>query len=232
MAKQTKYEYQKPNLDQRPGETLEHYYRRLAKQADQRLVRLEKLQQQEGYENVTKWSYARAMEDIRKWSGEGARRFNMKPPATFVDGAPKTKEDRKAILSKIRDMKQFLEAPTSTKSNIQKFFKGRADTINEKYGVNMTWESMGKFFESETWKKLDAKYGSKTVMKAIGKLTKLRDEKDAESDEKGKTGLEEFLQSVQEAEETHVYIADDRQANAVIEDWIAADGLSMDDFFG
>ena len=40
-------------------------YRKLAKRADQRLVRLERYAQQPKYSNVTQFAYKKAMRDIR-----------------------------------------------------------------------------------------------------------------------------------------------------------------------
>lgn len=56
-ARSTKHEYKsaeryKSNIEQRAGESDLEYYTRLAKQADQRLVRLEKLANEPGFENV------------------------------------------------------------------------------------------------------------------------------------------------------------------------------------
>ena len=68
----------KYNLDYKPGEDALMYYKRLAKTADQRLVRLEQLSTQKGYENVTAYAYARAQYDIGRYTS--GHRFNTKPP--------------------------------------------------------------------------------------------------------------------------------------------------------
>ena len=97
----------KYSFEQKPGESIERYYRRIAKVADQRLVRLEQLAGQEGYGNATQWAYRRAMSDIETWSGEGAKRFHTKPP-----------ESLSAMRAKINDIKTFLGSESSTKSHI------------------------------------------------------------------------------------------------------------------
>ena len=143
-------------------------YRTVAKAADQRLVRLEKLTQEENYKVADKWAYARAMRDIEQYSGEGAKRFNVKPPKTMT-----------GLEAKIEDIKTFLKAPSSTKGGIKRMYVDRAAKINEDYGTDFTWEEIGKFFEDKRWKKLGGgmregkgQYESKTALIAIGRIRK------------------------------------------------------------
>lgn len=143
-------------------------YRTVAKAADQRLVRLEKLTQEENYKVADKWAYARAMRDIEQYSGEGATRFNVKPPKTMT-----------GLKAKIEDIKTFLKAPSSTKGGIKRMYVDRAAKINEDYGTDFTWEEIGKFFEDKRWKKLGGgmregkgQYESKTALIAIGRIRK------------------------------------------------------------
>lgn len=165
MAKvrSTKHEYKsaeryKANIEQRPGESDLAYYTRLAKQADQRLVRLEKLANEPGFENVKKYAYAAAMRDIESYGGAGKKmRFNTKPPK-----APQL------FREKIMDMRRFLSAPTSSKAGIVETYGKRAESINKKYGTNFTWQDLADFFQSGDADKLFKEYGSKTVMRAIG----------------------------------------------------------------
>lgn len=155
------------SYEMRPGESIQGYYRRIAKVADQRLVRLEKLAGQAGYGNADQWAYKKAMRDISTWSGDAATRFNTKPP-----------ENIKQLQAKINDIKSFLGAPSSTKSGITKVYQSRANTINDKYGTNFSTGDLENLFSSSFWKKVDAKkIDSDTVMKAIGYITE-RIEKD------------------------------------------------------
>ena len=155
------------NYEMRPGESIQGYYRRIAKVADQRLVRLERLADQAGYGNADQWAYKKAMRDIATWSGDAATRFNTKPP-----------ENIKQLQAKINDIKSFLGAPSSTKSGITKVYQTRANTINDKYGTNFSTGDLENLFSSSFWKKVDAKkVDSDTVMKAIGYITE-RIEKD------------------------------------------------------
>lgn len=148
MARKNSSEYQ----------ALVKEYRSLAKKADQRLVRLEKLSKQKGFENVTKFAYSRAMKDIKYWSGSEATRFNRDIPRNI-----------NSLKARINDVKHFLEdTKTSTKRDIIRTFKTRANSINSKYGTKMKWDDLASFYESKQWQNSDRGYGSKTAMKAYG----------------------------------------------------------------
>ena len=137
-------------------------YKKLAKRADQRLVRLEKYSDQEHYKGVLTYSYARAQRDIKSWSGQDATRFNTTPP-----------KNAQQLQAKIADIKQFLDSPTSTKKGITDIYKARAKTTNKKYGTNFTWQDLANYYESELSTKLDSQYGSKTLIKALGSIKKV-----------------------------------------------------------
>lgn len=137
-------------------------YRKLAKTADQRLVRLEGYQYRDGFATSTKWAYSRAMKDIKKWSGEEAKRFNVKPPESIQE-----------LEAKITDIKNFLESPTSTMKGITSVYKKKADTINKRYGTNFSWEDLANYYMSGLAEKLDSKYGSKTTLRSIAEIQKL-----------------------------------------------------------
>ena len=146
------------DYSQRSGESIEAYYHRIAKVADQRLVRLEKLEGQQGYGNATQWAYKRAMSDIATWSGEGVSRFNTKAPT-----------DTRSLKAKINDIKTFLGSESSTKSGITSVYQNRVQTINKKYGTNYQIDDMQQIFSSSLWKKLEAKnYSSDQILMAIG----------------------------------------------------------------
>ena len=153
------------DVNQKPGESLEKYYRRLAKTADQRLVRLESYEHDKYFKTATQWAYAKAQKDIQKWENKGPEdkklRFNTKPP----------KGDEQ-LVAKINDIKAFLQSPTSTKQGIINVYKKRADTVNRKYGTNFTWQSLAKYYESGQAELWDAKFGSKTALKTIAQLQK------------------------------------------------------------
>lgn len=160
------------SYDQRPGESLEHYATRLAKQADQRMVRLEKLTGQKHFASANKYAYARAAHDIGSWGGtaEGKLpRWNRAMPT-----------NAQSLKAKIADMKNFLMSPTSTKKGIVDVYKKRADTLNKKLGTNFTWEDLANYFESGIADKADRSYGgSSTALIAFYNL-KVSDEEQAD----------------------------------------------------
>lgn len=159
----------KYSFEQKPGETIEAYYRRIAKVADQRLVRLEALAKEEGYKNADKWAYRRAMSDIATWSGENAKRFNTKPP-----------EDITSLRAKINDIKAFLGMESSTKTGLKEVYEKRRATINERYNTSFSLDDIASVFTGSLLKKLEAKgYGSKTIMRAIGYIQNNATDEDA-----------------------------------------------------
>ena len=149
------------SLDQKPDETMVQYYRRLAKTADQRMVRLEKASEQKFFNVATEWAYAKATRDILKWIPPGDNksrklRFNTKPP------------EGEDLISKINDIKSFLSSPTSTKQGIINVYKKRADTVNKRYKTKFTWQQLAKYYDSGQAELWDAKFGSKTALRTIG----------------------------------------------------------------
>lgn len=154
---------QKYDIEQRSGESDMQYYRRLAKVADQRLVRLEELSTKTYFQNVLNYSYATAINDIEIF-GEGER-FNTKPPS-----------DRRLFNEKIMAMRRFLSAPTSTKAGIIETYQKRADTINKNYGTNFTWQEIADYYNKGIADKLSKDYGSRTALYAIGKIQQRKKE--------------------------------------------------------
>lgn len=151
------------NLDYKPGEDALQYYRRLAKVADQRLVRLEKLAETPNFENVTAYAYARAQRDISRYT-EG-HRFNTKPPLN-KDGTVNTR----LLNEKIADIKTFISSVSSTKAGIISTYQKRAKTLNDKYGTAYSWEDLADYFQSGDFEKHKKDYGSETIFKALGKI--------------------------------------------------------------
>lgn len=146
------------NVEMKPGETLEHYYRRLAKVADQRLVRLEELEKVEGYEGAADWAYNKAAYNIAtKWGTPHPNnpRFNTSPPA-----------NANQLKAKINDIKDFLQAPTSTKSGINEVYKKRAEEFNSNHGTNIKWQDWADYLD-RYGKNLYDKYGSKVMNRVI-----------------------------------------------------------------
>lgn len=148
------------NVEQRAGESAEKYYRRLAKAADQRLVRLERLAENPLYQNVKKFAYEEALEDIHKWNGVTASRFNTVPP------------EGDKLYDKIEDIKSFLTKQTSNVGGINLMYKRMANTFNAKYGTNFTYQQIMKYFDSQQNEKWNKLFGSKTALTVIGEIQK------------------------------------------------------------
>ena len=153
------------DIEQRPGESLEKYYHRLAKTADQRLVRLESYEHDKYFKPATLWAYSRAQHDLQKWTGQGPGAKHLR----FNTAAPKGDEK---LISKINDIKTFLSSPTSTKQGIINVYKTKADTVNKKYGTNFDWKSLAKYYDSGQSDLWDSKFGSKTALRTIGHIQK------------------------------------------------------------
>ena len=137
------------------------FYKKIAKAADNRLRRLEELSRDPKYKEVTEWSYKVAQKDIRDMFGSDARRFNKKLPANL-----------NTVYKDINRVLNFLNAPTSTKKQIDEIFVKRANTIREKYDVDMSWSKTATVFDTVLWKKTGARKASATALKAIGVIQK------------------------------------------------------------
>lgn len=144
-------------------------YRKLAKRADQRLLRLEKISGQKNFKKVKQWAYKNAVTDALLWGANPKKpRFNIAPP-TDKNGKISTT----MLQAKIRDIQNFMEKPTSTKAGIIKIYQKKADTLNEKYkdyDLHLDWSDVGDFFESKLYKKLAGSFTSGTRIKAIATI--------------------------------------------------------------
>lgn len=147
--------------EQKPNETLVQWYRRLAKTADQRLVRLESYKYDKHFNNIEKWAYKKAIDSIHSWSGETATRFNTAPP----------KDDAK-LLAKINEIRNFIEMKTSTKAGIVQTYVKMANTVNKDYGTSFTWEELATYYETATNTKWSNLFGSDTALRVIGIIQK------------------------------------------------------------
>ncbi len=138
--------------------------RKLAKRADQRMVRLEQAEGQRGYEHITSFSYSKAEAEIERFSG--TLKEGQKP--RWNRATPKTKQE---VQAKIAAIQRFLGSETSTKTGVRQGYQHRAETLKAKYGVNVPWQDLGNFFESPAYQKLVGIIpGSKTVAKTLGTL--------------------------------------------------------------
>ena len=137
-------------------------YRKLAKRADQRLVRLEKLA--ETKPSVKGFAYRNAMRDIKVYGGEKATRFNIAPPKSY-----------KALERKINDIRQFLNAKTSTKKGIKEVETKRVKTVNEKLGTDFTLEDFTNAMDSGVYDQMKKDYGYLTAIEVMNTVQRNRD---------------------------------------------------------
>mgnify|MGYP006921163078 CR=1 FL=1 len=139
-------------------------YRKFAKRADQRLVRLEALSREQKYENVLKYAYAVAAKNIESYGKtKGRPRFNTKPPT-----------NTNTLQAKINDIKHFLGSVSSTKKGIMSTYEKRADILNKNMGLEgvdkFTWYELADFFQTKSYEKIASRFGSDTAFKTIGKI--------------------------------------------------------------
>lgn len=126
------------NIDAFKSELKE--FQKLAKRADERLRQIrDNYSKRKGFENMINWAYKKAMRDIKHWSGNDATTFNQ--------GASKLSLNQ--LRAKKHDVEEFLNAPTSKISSTVDLYQRRADTINERYGTNFSWEELGTVFEDK-----------------------------------------------------------------------------------
>lgn len=162
-------------------------YRHMAKVANQRMSRLETLAEKPEYAAVLGYAYKNAAYDIiNVFDGDPDKpRFLSISDIEKMAGKKIDITTLKMYTARIED---FLESPSSTKSGIIKVYKKRADTLNSRYGTNFTFEDMQTFFNSNAFKKFSFKFGSKTLMKMIGKIQE---------------NAEEIIKSIDESRKAH-----------------------------
>lgn len=147
---------------------LQQEYEKLARTANRRMYRLEKLGNQPGSQAILGYAYKNALYDIQGLpGGAGKRRFPM-DISRFSAKETNIRDLRQAVVS----VQNFLDRPSSTLRGLKKVYSSRAKTINKKYGTDFDMNSLAVFFESSYWEKMKTKYGSKTAMKAIAKIQK------------------------------------------------------------
>lgn len=156
-------------LQRKAGQSEVEWYRQMVGAANKRLERLEKYSQQENYRAALNYAYEGAVFDIRAITPESkSPRFTLRLKKTKSGDV-----DLRDLHAKINAVKGFLESKTSTKTGITSMYQKRADTINQKYGTNYTWNELGRAFQKLKYTKGDRKgYGSGTVLKAIDALKK------------------------------------------------------------
>lgn len=164
-------------------EKLQAESRKLAKRANQRLVRLERAAKKPGMENILKFAYKTAMKDIKATGKKGKPRFYENPKLIdIIDSSGQVLKGQamyKANVMRLRlrkkDIESFLGAASSTIGRgisegisrtvgIKKIWDKRNKTINKKYlkeyDLRMSDNDMKRFFESKKQAKLEKEVGS------------------------------------------------------------------------
>ena len=136
---------------------LEKELKPLLQQANMKLLNLETLSKQKGFEGVKDFAYYNAMRDIRKIRGEEFKRFNM----------PKNTHQLEKTL---RSVEKFLGSTTSTKKGIVDVYERNAASLNEKFGSDYSWEQMGQFLKAAGFEDLKKEYDSETAIIMIKAL--------------------------------------------------------------
>ena len=181
-------------------------YKKAAKAADQRLVRLEQLSGEDNFKTAKQYSYAKAMRAIKEWSGEEATRFNTKAPKTVA-----------GLKEKIADISEFLKAKSSTKTGLKNVHLSRAKKLNERYGTDFSVSEWDTFLNSELMKKLDSKYGyGGTKDEVIATLVQDKDN---------------IVDAVKNANDIEVY-ADDEMVETIVSDLLEENGSDVLKAFG
>lgn len=172
----------------RPGETDLQYYKRLAKVADQRLKRLEDLSKEGDWKDAQRFAYQRAQEALKLY-GEGKPGKGLR----FNANIPDPVSERRFFNEKTADLIHFLEAPTSTKSGITNVYKQRADTLNKKFGTDLSWSDLGRVFENMQGKGAP---GSYKTLSAIGLIQNVKKEGIEEARKKNKHFDDDIVKDV------------------------------------
>ena len=157
--------------------------RKLAKRANQRLVRLERYAKRPGMSSILSFAYKSAMKDINTTGKTGKPRFYENPKAIdFYDdkgqklkGINYYKKNVQRLKLRTKDIEEFLEAATSTLGQgiaeglnktigIKRVWDKRTNTINKKflkdYDLRMSDNDLKRFFDSKKQKKLEKEVGS------------------------------------------------------------------------
>lgn len=123
--------------------------RKLAKRANQRLVRLERAAKKPGMQSILGYSYKSAMRDIKSLGKVGKMRF----PETISEKDYEDKEGNKLTgqahfranyikqLTAQKMMREFLGAATST---IGEGISGAAEGLNKSIGIKRVWNKTTK----------------------------------------------------------------------------------------
>lgn len=180
--------------------------RKLAKRANQRLVRLEHYAEREGLSEILKFAYKNAQQYISSNLGgtrykEHVKLYDVSDGTSQLSGEALYKANVMIQRQRIKAMTEFLEAETSTLGQsragkktlgIKKIYDKRTQTINQKflnkYGLSMSDSDLKRFFESKKQAKLEQLVSS-SLMFVVASVIKKYNLKS------NKRELEKFMRS-------------------------------------
>lgn len=187
-------------------EAVQKESRKLAKRANQRLVRLEHYSEREGLSEILKFSYAKAQQYINTNLGgrrykEHVKLYDISDGTKMLEGDDLYKANVQIQRQRIKAMEEFLGSDSSTLGHarigkktkgIKELYDKRTETINEKflkkYGKKMSSNDLKRFFESKKQAKLE-KLVSSSLMFVVASIIK------KENLQSNKRDLERYLRS-------------------------------------
>lgn len=150
--------------------------RKLAKRANQRMVRLERYAQEKKYRGALDFSYDIAQKKITALYGkqgenlrftENQKLVQVSDGNKYLTGSDLYKQNVYMLRHKINAMKEFLESESSTKVGLKTVYDKRAHTIStaskfglSDMGLSLTADDLQRFFDSKKQEKLMKMVGS------------------------------------------------------------------------
>jgi len=161
----------KTKIQKALGEEPAHNYAELKKQflvlqkgANDRLYELEQVAKSGDalFKGVLKYAYSSADADIKisPKTGEQIKRFK---------GASKNYQ---SLLGQVNDLKRFLNMQTSTKTGIKEKYISQTNTMNEKFGLDLSWQQFVDYMQMGTFDKMKSQFGSSTTFEIIAQIQK------------------------------------------------------------
>lgn len=175
-------------------------YRKLAKRANQRMVRIERYAERPGYKAIKNYAYKGAQQDIavlyqkkgeKLRYTEHAKILPVKRDGFELEGAEKMRVNIAQLKAKIASIEHFLSANTSTIADIKDRITGevvkpgyissqdkRANTLNERlkkiynFDANLTADDLQRFFASKKQAKLQKEVGSDQMFVVMSTMKK------------------------------------------------------------
>lgn len=155
-------------------------YIKAVKRINRQLQRIAKASR-EGGEDYTDYAYRLAMYDIKSIFGYAHGGRERRTFSTVIPTTKTGKPDQRRMAKVMRAIERFYEHPTATLTGIKDIYSKRAKTLSAKFGLEegeeLTANQLKKLFDSGLWRDLKKEgYGSKTIVKIIGDITKQKNE--------------------------------------------------------